>query len=379
MLVRKSSVTLIAAYCVGLALVFAGPALLPERFYFDHGTIRDAIALHAPVAFGDSYANTAFAYRLLGFPWLLPEALAGPLTFTIAFLAIVLASGVERHRWNRAIFALLAAWSVFMAAYLGMYSKELFSIVAIALAVIACRSARGAVVGILCVVAYALLFRTYWVVICAIWMALLVAWRARARWSACLVVAALVLIPLSIASHSFANLWLSDGRTIVLEGREGDPDSVTVFANAFENSSAFTDIANVAIGWLMLVFPVYLFVLGAPQHIAFAIFQLCNTALFLRMAPGLPLREPGKPSPAQWQFASAMLLCVAYTITQGMFEPDFGSFAKHELNILPAFFYLLCHARGSKRIQAKSVAANVNAALSAQSSASAERPVLKNS
>jgi hypothetical protein len=30
-----------------------------------------------------------------------------------------------------------------------------------------------------------------------------------------------------------------------------------------------------------------------------------------------------------------------------MFEPDFGSFAKHEVNILPAFFYLLCHVRST--------------------------------
>jgi hypothetical protein len=26
-----------------------------------------------------------------------------------------------------------------------------------------------------------------------------------------------------------------------------------------------------------------------------------------------------------------------------MFEPDFGSFAKHEVNLLPMFFYMLVH------------------------------------
>lgn len=378
MLVRKSSITLVTAYYMGLALVLAGPTLLPDRFYFDHGTIREAIVSDAPVAFGDSYANTAFAYRLLGFPWLFPEALAGPITFTIAFLALVLASGIQKIRWNRAIFGLLVAWSVLIAVFVGMYSKELFAVVAIALAVVACRSARGVAAGALCVLAYALLFRTYWVIICALWLTLLLAWRARGRWSICLLAATLVLIPLSLSSHSYANLWLSDGRTIVLEGREGDPNSATAFANAFENTSEFTDVANVVIGWLTLVFPLYLFMLAAPQHIAFAVFQLYNTALFLRMVPCLPLREAGKPSTAQWQFASAMLLCVAYTLTQGMFEPDFGSFAKHELNILPAFFYLLCHARGSVLLQPKSVAANVNAPQSAKSSASAERGVPKN-
>jgi hypothetical protein len=359
-----------------MALVLLGPAVLPARFYFDSGTIREAIAANAPLAFGDSYANTAFAYRLLGFPGLFPDAFAGPLTFTIAFLALVLGSGIHRMRWHPATFGLLAAWSMLIAVFVGMYSKELFAIVAIALAVAACRSAAGVAVGLLVALAYALLFRTYWVVICALWLTLLVVWRLRGRWPACLLALALVLIPLSMSSHAFAGLWLSDGRTIVLEGREGDPDSATAFANAFANTSALTDVANVAIGWLMLIFPFYLFALGAPQHVVFAAFQLYNTGLFLRMASSMPL-GPGRPTSAQWQFASAMLLCVAYTVTQGMFEPDFGSFAKHEINILPAVFYLLCQQRRDQAAQAKSVAANVNAPQSSTSAVSAESAVSK--
>jgi hypothetical protein len=56
-----------------------------------------------------------------------------------------------------------------------------------------------------------------------------------------------------------------------------------------------------------------------------------------------PLPRPRRgvvPSAHDWQLAAAAAWCVAYTIVQGMFEPDFGSFVKHAANLVPMLMLL---------------------------------------
>jgi len=194
---------------------------------------------------------------------------------------------------------------------------------------------------------YALGFRTYWAVIVVLYLVLMAGWQMGLGWPARLALVALAILPLSLASESFAGLWLSDGRTVVVEAREGDPDSATLLFNRWPNTSPLTDLANATAGWLTLVLPFHLLTLGAVQHIAFALFQFANTAIFVRAAAALPRPQRGAPvSPDAWLGASAAAWCVAYTVVQGMFEPDFGSFVKHEANLVPMLMLLVARRVG---------------------------------
>jgi hypothetical protein len=133
-------------------------------------------------------------------------------------------------------------------------------------------------------------------------------------------------------------MWLTDGRTIVMEARELVADAATMFANPWPNTSPATDLANTLAGWSTLLLPAYLLMLGRPQHIVFALFQFANTTLFVAAL----MRARRSQAPVfDWRFASAATFCVAYSLVQGMFEPDFGSFAKHETILLPMLFYVL--------------------------------------
>jgi hypothetical protein len=225
-----------------------------------------------------------------------------------------------------------------------------FAIAVVALMLRASRSPAGIVVATLLALAYAALFRTYWVVIVALWLVLVVGWRAGLRWPVRLLLIVAALVPLSLASQQFMGLWLSDGRTITVEGRDIAADSATIFFNVLANTSPLTDIVNTLAGWMTLVFPLYLLTLGAAQHVAFALFQFVNTLLFIRVAAAQPPAVPRTlSSPREWRIATASAWCVAYTVVLGMLEPDFGSFVKHETNLLPMLLYLLAWADPRER------------------------------
>jgi hypothetical protein len=340
MRVRKTTAALWLIGLAGLALAIAGPMVLPERYYFDAMTVRELLAdRHAEGS--ESFVSTAHAYRLLGFTVLWPDALAGPLSFALAFGAVVLGARLAEAPWRPAAFALLALWTVPMAIFHGTHSKEVFAIVAIGVMARVARNAPGVALAAGIALLYALGFRSYWAVIVVLYVVLMAGWRVGLGWTARLALVALAIVPLSLASEHFVGYWLSDGRTVVVEAREGDIDSATLFHNPWPNTSPATDLANSLAGWLMLILPFHLLALGAAQHAAFALFQFANTATFVRIARALPRPTRDRaPSRGEWLAASAAAWCVAYTIVQGMFEPDFGSFVKHEANLVPLLMAL---------------------------------------
>lgn len=341
MRVSKSVAALWLIGLAGLALAIVAPSALPERYYFDAETVRELLADRYGEG-SESFVSTAHAYRLMGFTALWPEALAGPVSFVLAFTAVALGARLAGATWNPAVFALLALWTVPIAVFHGTYSKEVFAIVAIGLMARVARGVPGVALAAAVAMLYAAGFRTYWAVIVALYLVLVAGWRIGLGWPARLALVALAILPLSLASEAFVGFWLSDGRTVVVEAREGDPDSATLFFNPWANTSPLTDLANATVGWLRLVLPFHLLALGAAQHVAFALFQFVNTAVFVRVAAALPRPVRGEaPTADDWLRASAAAWCVAYTIVQGMFEPDFGSFVKHAANLVPMLMLLV--------------------------------------
>lgn len=343
MLVRKSHVALWATYLGGMVLSVMGPQWLPANYYFDAATIQEQMQSVEALAFNDSFGNTALLYRWLGLGTTIPAGLIGPASYTAVFVAILASSGIVRARWRAWLFALFAAWNVPLAIYDGTYSKETLAVLVVAAMLRLCGSAGGVVLAALLAAAYAAIFRTYWGVVLVLWSTILIVWRAGGGWGWRLAAVALAIVPLSVASHAFVGLWLSDGRTLVVDAREFDPDSATMFANILPNTSPLTDLLNTAAGWFTLVVPVFLLMLGGVQHVAFAGFQFVNTWLFIDVQRRARLAAHGIRS-FDWRFAAASAFCVAYSIVQGMFEPDFGSFAKHETNLAPMLFFVLARA-----------------------------------
>jgi hypothetical protein len=334
MRVRKTPAALAAVLLLGIAVAIAGPALLPQSYYFDTQTVIESLEVPSDDAATESFANTAAFYRLLGFGTLWPHQLAGVASFVLVFLAMTWSSGLGRARWTPWLIALVAAWTVPLAVFDGTYSKEVVALLVVAIMGALSGSLRGVVAATLVGLVYAWFFRTYWGVVIALWLTLLLSGRLGWPWILRLAVAVVAIACMSAVAHDMLDTYLSDGRTVAVEGREGDPYSVTVLNNAMPNASVATDVANTLAGWVALIVPVYLLPLGGLQHIGFAAFQALNTALFGVIL--WRLRDA-----RDWRFLAASSFCVAYSLVQGMFEPDFGSFVKHETNLLPLYCYLL--------------------------------------
>ena len=345
MRVRKVTLALAGTYFAGLALAVAGPHVLPPYFYFDSTTIRDLLTEVTTPIPGASYNNTALIYGWLGFGTLLPDALAGPIGYTAAFAATISAARLASCCWIPWLYAMFAIWNIPLAVYLGVYSKEVTALLVISAICWLSRSTRGIVAAAIVALAYAAMFRTYWAIVAVLWITILAVWRLGGGWTVRIAAAFVAVLPLSVAAHQFAEMWLTDGRTIVTDARDLVGFSATQFANFVPNASPFTDLVNTGIGWGMLMIPVFLLNLGGLQHVAFAGFQVVNVAVFVVAVRRMQrLRRPA--TPADWRMASAASFCVAFSIVQGMFEPDFGSFAKHETTLLPMLFYILAQIFG---------------------------------
>jgi hypothetical protein len=139
--------------------------------------------------------------------------------------------------------------------------------------------------------------------------------------------------------------------------RVDSPDAQSAFDNLFENTGVATDVANAAWAWLYMNVPLALVARAAPHYVLFAVFQLCTLwffaagcAAFLKDARRL--REAGRLRRAGSVYLRCAAFVIAFSLTQSIFEPDFGSFLRHEvvfmIPMLIVVFYR-AHARRPAR------------------------------
>jgi len=210
----------------------------------------------------------------------LPEFVARLFGVSVAIAAVVWGSQLIRAQWRPGLAVLLAVWAIPIAIYHGQYSKEVFAIACVAAMLRMSVSPVGIALAAVLAIAYAVVFRSYWVVTIILWLTLLAGWRMGLGWPSRLVLMLVATLPLSLLSEQVVGFWLSDGRTVAVQDRDLLPDSATIFFNPLPNTSPFTDIVNTLAGWFTLLFPFYLVLLGAAQHVAFALFQFLNSTLF---------------------------------------------------------------------------------------------------
>jgi hypothetical protein len=142
--------------------------------------------------------------------------------------------------------------------------------------------------------------------------------------------------------------YLSDARFTLNLGSEDSPDVVTMIDNIFVNSSIFSDLTNTIIAWIMLLFPFYLFRMAGFHHIIFAVWEMISIILFARIVwalaqSGKSDRE-NKSRLLRWSdptVRTAIFWCIAFSLTQASFEPAFGSFVRHQIVLLPMYFFVL--------------------------------------
>lgn len=301
--------------------------------------------------FFSSYHNTAVFFALIGLnenanPWLVRVV-----CYSLAFIPLVIARRTARVRWDWRPYSILAIWNVILAIYLGQYSKDVIAILLMGIILfLSGRGRSGMLLVIITVASYALFFRIYWFLALAYFLSLYLIWKLSARTSYKILFFILALIAIFYANHIFTGQYLSDARFNINITRGGslDPDAVTLIDNIVINSSILSDLANTIIAWIMLLFPFYLFRIAGFHHIVFAIWEMVNVIVFVRIVQALAQSDKSdrknKAQSARWsdpRVRTAIFWCIAFSLTQASFEPDFGSFARHQIILLPLFFFAL--------------------------------------
>jgi len=114
------------------------------------------------------------------------------------------------------------------------------------------------------------------------------------------------------------------GRAEYLEGV-----SATRIDYFFDDFSALGFTLNRLTSLARIAFPIEL-ILKSPAYLPFVVFRCYASALTLRLM--------GSRIPTDLRVASSVVF--AFTLTQAIFEPDFGSSFRHFLMVMPAVIYL---------------------------------------
>jgi hypothetical protein len=138
-----------------------------------------------------------------------------------------------------------------------------------------------------------------------------------------------------VSYHLATGEYLTDWRNILTEGRDLDLFSDTAFSNPLPATSLAADFANAMLALLRLLVPYTMLASGKVQHLAFAAWELVNVAVFVVLLARAWRRDGAS---ARLVFASAWV--IAFTLTQSTFEPDYGTFLRHQTTLLPMLAFI---------------------------------------
>ena len=339
---------LILNYLAGVVFVSFAQLILPDRFFLDAEEIKDMIpGASFQFSFFDSYNNTAYLYKLLGMGAVLPDWVAAFLSYSIPFLLMGLVARQQKWFFNSLTAVLFGMWNILMAVYLGMFTKEVWAFSIVAIVMLLSGTRRGIIFGLIFAMIYAGFFRVYWFLVIGFFIVNF--WSARTGKSLKFMVSFQVFLAIFvfILANVATGQYLSETRyDINLERTDdGVSEAETMINNVFANDSPIKDWMNGTIIWGSLLIPFFLLVTAQVQHILFFGFQIINVIAFIWVVRFLlpKTRSPfsGLSKKNTMQVHAATAWCVAYSFVQGIFEPDFGSFARHQIILAPMWFSLI--------------------------------------
>lgn len=325
--------------------------ILPKYFFFDENTISMFIQWSAKFIPGDSYSSTAAFYTLLGID---KESLLFTMTATVITIALYYYHLVKAKTKSLTAveIILLVFFMLLSVTYMSTLSKEF--IVAIVLTPFVFFARRGFWgLATWCIIAllYAAYFRTYWFIIIPLTLSLYYIFRSTTKSLYLILFVPLALLFLSLAFSIFLGLDLDGFRTNVNDIRidAGDTNARTIILPWISGGGVITSWLNSSITWVTLMIPLPLFILPSPYYLLIA---TLITILFYKSWRAFFEILSDKSQP---DLAASAALIISFTAVQSIFEPDYGSYAKHLAPLYPLFFYVILksrHTLKNKRIKA---------------------------
>lgn len=343
---------LMATIVAGLYVVILRFEIVPPHFSYD-GLKIQRLAQAAITHYEDqSYGLVAAFYANMGLAHY--PTLAGIVGYALGVAAIVRAlRGSSRTRSLVLAVALSALAIMLSAVYLGYYSKDVFVLPIVLMALSEARSSRATNILVVSgMFLYGYFFRQYWILVgIAFVVYILVLPKLR---NLGLVVA---FVLSGVCTLSFAIFFVlgmaPDGyRNLVNEDRVGTEDASTAILPFTQIPQPLGGVVNNILTAVSFAVPIPLIALGGAYYALVAVVFVIIWASLIRGASCMltDLKSNIQPSGGR---VRALCFTLAFVTVQAVFEPDFGSALRHLTPLLPLVVHLVASSaradRGSRK------------------------------
>lgn len=350
----QTAAVLLSGLCVTFCLQIMKFEFFPEKYFYDAATVQSMMQKSIVIVPGASYPITAWTFNLLNRIFPVDSQLMGSLTIWVLVILPCgwLAAHCMRVIWSDYI--LFAVYCVLLPVFVWNTQKEALQLVPLFLiAFCIIKSDFSQYTADILIVSLLLLwgvvFRIYYIIIAVGTMTLMILYHfpwekrtKRQRMLSFLVLLVGVVMLLFVVKTCFPKLLFEvfGVRTDINLARIGSSDANTIILDLFENkdNSIILYLINYAIAAIRMFFPVELLFKGI-QYVPFIILQMFWDVLLLRqIREAIKCRIAGSKRLTQIRFLTVI---ISWYLVSFLFEPDFGSYIRHQTAMFPVMFPLL--------------------------------------
>ncbi|MBZ9784387.1 hypothetical protein K9857_22890 [Pseudomonas sp. REP124] len=238
------------------------------------------------------------------------------------------------RRMPLTIFFTLCLWGVVRSFFLENLTKEIIVSVAILSILLSSYSRQYRVGFFLSALIYGVLIRPYWILFSMAWVGVCVMKKYVSRTTFFLM---LFLFYLAIATaiqlalgYSVSSIRASNNE-LRTAGEEGSKSLIVSWISGGDFVSQAIDSMVI---FFRLSFPVELIMLSGPGQVIFVSLMIMTALLLFKVITS----SEYKGVPIQTKAKELIAIPLSFLLVQGLFEPDFGSFARHFSMVVPVLF-----------------------------------------
>jgi hypothetical protein len=325
-----------------LCLAIFAKDVLPPKYLFDAGNIASRFGYVNRFTIGQSYDNTALFYEVI----LLSQSqhLASVVFSTTFFVFSLKCTAVPRFlNWGALHSLLLFAFACMAGAvYLGQYSKESTSLLLVMAFMLISGTVGGRLIWIVIACFYAAYFRPYWAIVLGFYIIFRFVIKYAKSLGGLLLSIILTLFILALAFKLLLGIDLAFYRYVVNDTRTYDVSANTLIKPLLPVGGVFLGWCNGVMQLFLMFFPISL-ISANPLYLAFFVIMASlgiRLVLMLRDLVNIPaaLRQSKQ--------TECLALLMAFVTVQSIFEPDYGSYIRHLMPMLPVALFFCSRGLG---------------------------------
>ena len=294
-----------------------------------------------------SYNCSAYLLKAVGI-----DVYNGPLLGAALSFILTIAPMLTFSRISLVDLLVNTGWGFVRAVFLSVLSKDILAAGTVAIVMLALPLGLSSQAWTIASFMYGWVVRKYWLLTTVIWVAftrvggrvicLLERGTAFRVITAVFVIYLFAALSFNLVLHApleFARAALNEDRVV------GEKNSLTVIVPWINSSNVVLQAGNATLVFFRLCFPLELLRFHNAGQILFIMVMVPTSLMIYKVFRGLVRWRGGNNYfKTAW---STILMPIAFLFVEGIFEPDFGSFARHFSMVSPlAFCALGIYKRG---------------------------------